>query len=150
MGELIQPWHIAVLIMVFGLFFLLPLIFYILTLQRALEKCAPSSRSFSPEMLWLLVVPLVNLVWHFMVVIGMAKSLENEFRRRNAPGIEPLPGQSIGIAMCVCAACSIVPLLGFLAAIAYLILWIIYWVRIAEFSRVLSMLPEPALTNRTK
>jgi cytochrome c biogenesis protein CcdA len=149
MGDLLQPWHIIVLMMVFGLFFLLPYIFYILTLQRALEKCAPTSRNISPGMVWLLLIPLFNLVWHFLVVLGMAKSLENEFRRRNAPSVEPLPGQSIGIAMCVCACCCIIPILGFFAALAHFILWIIYWVKIAEFSRTLSMLPEPMSSTPT-
>jgi hypothetical protein len=112
-------------------------------LQRTLEKCAPSSRAISPGSLWLLLVPLFNLIWHFLVVTGMAKSLGNEFRRRNAPVPDPTPGQTIGMAMCICCVCGIIPLLGFLASLAYLVLWIMYWVKIADYSRILSELPEP-------
>jgi hypothetical protein len=93
-------------------------------------------------MLWLLLVPVVNLVWHFFVVNGMAKSLSNEFRARNMPNMDPNPGQSIGIAMCVCAACGIIPVLGFFAGIAYLVLWVVYWAKIAEFSRILEQVPS--------
>jgi hypothetical protein len=88
-------------------------------------------------MLWLLLIPLVGLIEHFFVVIGLAKTLSNEFRTRNIPNMEPLPGQSIGIAMCVCGACGIIPLIGLFASLAGFVLWIIYWAKIAEFSRVL-------------
>jgi len=142
MGDLLQPWHLLVLFAVFGVLFLLPKIFYILTLQRALEKCAPTSRTLSPGLTWLLLLPFFNLVWHFIVVTGMAKSLENEFRRRNLPNADPLPGQSIGLAMCICAVCCVIPILGFLAALGYLVLWVIYWIKIVEYSRTLSELPE--------
>jgi len=57
--------------------------------------------------------------------------------------MDPMPGQSIGIAMCVCGACGIIPLLGFFGAFAYLVLWIIYWAKIAEFSRILDQVPMP-------
>jgi hypothetical protein len=80
-------------------------------------------------------------VWHFFVVKGMAKSLNNEFRARNIPNMDLEPGQPIGIAMCVCGACSIIPLLGLFAALAYVILWIVYWAKIAEFSRMLDRVP---------
>ncbi len=32
--------------------------------------------------MWLLLIPLVNLVWHFFVVLNMAKSLGTEFQKR--------------------------------------------------------------------
>jgi hypothetical protein len=141
MGDLLQPWHLLVLLIVPGFFCLVPAIFYILTLSRALNKCSPASRTLEPGMLWLLLVPFVNLVWHFFVVLGMAKSLSNELRLRNIPVADPTPGQSIGIAMCVCGACTIIPILGIIAALALLVLWIVYWAKIAEFSRILDQTP---------
>lgn len=55
-------------------------IFYVLTLYRALAKCSPASRTMLPEMVWLLLIPLLNLVWNFFVVSALAKSLNAEFR----------------------------------------------------------------------
>ena len=117
--------------------FLVVGILYLLTLSRALNKCSVSSRTIQPGSVWLLLVPLVNLVWQFFVVLGLAKSLGNEFRARNIPSVEPEPGKTIGIGMCVCGACAIIPILGILAGLAQLVLWIIYWVKIAEYSRLL-------------
>jgi type IV pilus assembly protein PilA len=92
-------------------------------------------------MVWLLLVPFVNLVWQFFVVIGLADSLDNEFRARGIPNVEPKPAKSIGIAMCVCGVCAIIPIVGVLAFLAHLVLWIIYWTKIAEFSRRLDLVP---------
>ncbi len=92
-------------------------------------------------MLWLLLVPLVGRVWHFFVVSGMANSLESEFTRRNIPPVAERPGYSIGVAMCVFRVCVFIPGLGILAEFAGLVLWIIYWSKIAEFSRRLETIP---------
>ncbi|HEY1210013.1 MAG TPA: hypothetical protein VGE85_11635 [Terracidiphilus sp.] len=144
MGDLFQPTHLLILMLVFSLFFLLPFIFYILTLTRALTKCSVTSITIEPGMLWLLLVPFVNMVWHFFVVIGLAKTLSNEFKMRNITNMEPMPGQSIGIAMCVCGACGIIPLIGLFASLAGFVLWIVYWAKIAEFSRILDQVPLPS------
>jgi type IV pilus assembly protein PilA len=131
-----------------GLFFvgvfvgiLVLFILYLLTLYRALTKCSISSRTMQPGMVFLLFIPLVNLVWQFFVVIGIADSLDNEFRARRIPNVEPKPGKSIGIAMCICGVCAIIPILGVLAFLVHLVLWIIYWTKIAEFSRRLDQAP---------
>lgn len=144
MGDLIQPWHFVVLGLFVGVcIFLLPMIFYLLTLQKALSKCTPGFRSPDPGMVWLLLIPVFNLIWQFIVVTGIGKSLASEYARRGIPSPEPFPGQSIGLAMCICSCCCIIPILGILAGLAYLVLWIIYWIKIAEFSRVLDMPPVP-------
>jgi hypothetical protein len=116
-------------------------VLYILTLSRVLNKCSESSRTIQPGTLWLLLIPFVNLIWHFFVVLGMAKSLGNEFRSRNMLNVEPEPGKSIGIGMCVCGACAVIPLLGFLAGLAHIVLLIIYWIKINEYSRLLDRAP---------
>jgi len=140
MGLFFHPVHMA-MFFCFGLLFLIPAIFYLLTLQNALARCAPTSRTMEPGMVWLLIIPLVHLIFGFFVVIALAKSLGNEFRLRGIPFPDPLPGQTIGMAMCICACCSIIPIIGFLAAPAAFVLWIIYWIKIAGFSRMLSYPP---------
>jgi hypothetical protein len=92
-------------------------------------------------MVWLLLVPLFNLVWSFLVVSALADSLSNEFRLRNIPTVDPKPGKTIGTAMAVCGACSVVPFLNVLTLPAHLVLWIVYWVKIANFSRRLGLSP---------
>lgn len=121
----------------FCLVFLVVAIFYLLTLSKALAKCSPATRTMQPAMVWLLLIPLFNLIWNFLVVMALAKSLGAEFKARNIPE-EALPGQTIGMAMAVCTACSIIPLINFIAAPVQFVLWIVYWVKIAGFSSKLS------------
>ena len=117
---------------------------YIAFLGVVLRKCSSSSRTMSPNSVWYLLVPLVGIVWNFFVVSKLADSLGNEFKLRNIPTSEPKPGKSIGMAMAVCGACMVIPFVNALAILPELILWIIYWVKIADFSRRLDS--SPALT----
>jgi hypothetical protein len=106
----------------FVLFFLLipltiiPGIFYVLTLYRALTRCAPESRVMEPGLVWLLFVPL---------------------RRRGAAARRDT-GRGLGLAMSILACAGFVPLLGILGGLACLVCWILYWVRIADLSRRLA------------
>ena len=148
MGDLLQPWHLIVLLFVACLF-LLPTILYVLTLTKTLNKCSAPSISLDSGMLWLLLVPFVNIVWHFFVVLGMTKTLTAEFRRRNIPTTDQMLGNSIGLAMCICGACVIIPFVGFVAWPVRIVLWIIYWTKIAACSRLLDQVPAPTVDLRT-
>ncbi|MDE1156229.1 MAG: hypothetical protein PW735_10945 [Acidobacteriaceae bacterium] len=130
---------IMVFVFVFIGIFLIPKIFYLLTLQNALKKCAPQSRTMEPPLVWLFMIPVVDIVFHFFIVLALSKSLRNEFSRRGVPGVEAEPGQALGIAMAVSACCMVVPFLGTLACIAYFILWVLYWVKIASYSKMLDV-----------
>jgi len=133
-----------------GLFFvifailILPMVFFLLTLQRALSKCSPANRTMSPGLVWLQIIPFFGFIWQFFVVFAVANSLDNEFAARRIQE-EPKPGQSLGLAMCITRVCTVIPFLGIFAAIASLVLWIIYWVKIAGFSRKLDYLPAAPL-----
>ncbi len=125
------------------LIFLVPAIFFILTLQRAFERCAPAHRAMTPGLVWLLLIPLFNLIWNFMVVTNLAKSLEREYRSRNIPA-QLESAKSIGLAWAILSCCSIIPVLGLLAALAGFVVWIVYWVKIAGLSKaLLAPIAEP-------
>ena len=123
---------LVIMLIVFAIA-LIPAICYILTLQKALNRCSPENRAMAPGMVWLMLVPLLNIVWHFFVVINVAKSLGAEFQKRGIAE-EPEPGKKIGLIMCILACCGIIPLLGILCSLGALVCWIIYWVKIAGFS----------------
>ena len=122
---------------------LIPAIFYALTLQKALNRCSPENRAMAPGMVWLLFIPLFNLVWHFFVVLNLAKSLGAEFQKRGIAE-EPQPGKTIGLVMCILACCGWIPILGILTGLGTLVCWIVYWVKIAGFSGKLAAAAAPA------
>jgi hypothetical protein len=117
--------------------FLIPFIFYLLTLQKALTRCSPENRAMNPGMVWLMFIPLFGLVWQFLIVINVAKSLGAEFQKRGMAE-EPQPGKTLGMAMCILSCCGIIPFLGILCSLGALVCWIMYWVKIAGFSAKLA------------
>ncbi len=129
----------GVMLVVF-LILMIPMIFYCLTLSKTLKRCSPESRAMRPGMVWLMLIPLVNVVWHFFVVINMAKSLGAEFKKRNIAE-DPQPGRTIGLATCILTCCGLIPVVNMFSGIATLVCWIIYWVKIAGLSAKIATPP---------
>jgi hypothetical protein len=127
------------------LLMLVPGVFYILTLRSTLLKCAPESRTIDPGKIWLLLIPIFNLGWHFVVVLSMGTSLRNECARRGIRTKDPEPGKMLGLATCILLACCFVSPFGLFLALAGLNCWIIYWIRISGYSRALGELPQQAV-----
>ena len=132
---------------------------YMRSLQRALRLCSPEARIISPESMSLLLIPVLRTFLHFGVVDGLAASLEKEFKRRNLPNAPSKPGRMLGLVMCLlpvlCAfaigiairlalVTTKTVLIAWLAgtgavlALAGVVVWIAYWVKIAGYSRRLA------------
>ena|SRR5690242_14728159 len=86
---------------IFGLItlglFLIPAIFFLLTLQNTLRAISPENRRMPPSNVWLLFIPLFNLVWQFIVVDRISQSIGAECARLNIPVTDPKPTYSIGL-----------------------------------------------------
>jgi hypothetical protein len=111
-------------------------VLYVLTLRRALLRCAPQNRAVEPDTAWLLFIPLFNLFWAFVLYPRISESLEREFRRRGLP-IEANPAKSLGLSLAILHACSAVPLVNIVTGLPTLIVWILYWSKISGYSRQL-------------
>jgi heme/copper-type cytochrome/quinol oxidase subunit 2 len=129
---------VALLVLVGVIISLAITIFFILTLQKALNRCSPENRAMQPGMIWLMLIPLFNIVWIFFVVINISKSLSAEFTKRGIAS-DPEPGKTLGLAYAILAICSAIPLVGFLAGIGCLVCFIMYWVKIAGYSKQLEL-----------
>ena len=128
-------------------------IFYLITLQKALNRVAPHNRLMEPGMVWLMLIPCVNIVWQFVVAIRVPDSLRNEFRERGQDDGSDY-GKSIAIAQAVIGIVSTVisngarggnrqvaaagNLLGGLLSLVGLVLLIVFWVKVAAYSRRLA------------
>lgn len=112
-------------------------IFYLLTLQNTLKAISSENRKMDPSQVWLVFIPLFGLVWQFIMINRISDSLKAEFAERGIPSAEDRPGYSLGITYCILLVCGIVPVLGGLASLGGLIVWIIYWVKMNEFKNLL-------------
>jgi hypothetical protein len=121
---------------------LLPAVFYILTVRRALHQCAAESRAMAPDSVWFLLIPVFGLFWHFYVVTSLSKSLSREFQRRGIAG-PPAPGLTLGLAVCILGVITLLPLPVFriLAAIAALVCWVLYWIQVGDLTAKLTAPP---------
>ena len=86
-----------------------------------------------PANIWLLFIPLFNLVWIFFVVIKVSESIKLEFESRGMAEEHDF-SKGLGIGYAACNAAGIIPVVGVLASIAGLVMWIIYWVKIKGYS----------------
>jgi hypothetical protein len=125
--EIILVTGVLVLILI------IPFVFYLITLQKTLEAISPENRKMAPGQVWLLFIPLFNLIWQFIVVNSIADSIAAECRKLNITTNEARPTAGIGIAKCVLSVCGLIPYLGSLCSVASIICWIIYWVKVAEY-----------------
>ncbi len=133
---IIGPQEIIVILIVVAVIFgisLIPMIFFLLTLQNTLNAVSFENRKMEPGLVWLSLIPLFGMVWQFIVVDRMAGSLQAEFAKRGIATEEARPGNSIGLAYCILFCCSLIPFLGYITSIAGLICWIIYWIRINDY-----------------
>jgi hypothetical protein len=114
--------------------FLIPAIFFLLTLQNTLKSISQENRKMPPSNVWLMFIPLFNIVWQFIMVDKIAQSIAAECARLNIPVKENKPTYGIGLAWNICNFFTIIPIIGGLAS---LITFIIYWVKVSEYKKLI-------------
>ncbi|MBE7171175.1 MAG: hypothetical protein INR73_11325 [Williamsia sp.] len=53
-------------------------IFYLITLQATFDAISPENREMPSGNVWLLLIPLFGLYWHFVIVHKLAESIKAE------------------------------------------------------------------------
>ena len=92
-GELTTSFIIAMII---------SLLFYIGflgLLQRTLNCVAKERRTISPWLVWVMLIPFLNLILQFFIVAEISDSLRAEFTHRKSEIKEDRPGYDIGLLM---------------------------------------------------
>jgi hypothetical protein len=56
-----------------------------------------------PGLVWLLLIPVFNYVWWFVLVVNLSRSLAGEFHKRGI-AVGKNPGRAIGLTVCILAA----------------------------------------------
>lgn len=119
-----------------------PGILYLRTLSNVLKKCSTQNRKMPPNQVWLLLIPLFNLVWQFFVMPKVSDSLRKEYRERNISFKGDL-GETVGLFFCISICIHILATASGTAfmIIPTIVLWIMHWVKVSGFSEVLSRTP---------
>ena len=133
-------------IFVFFAFFLVVSIFYYMLLQKTMNRVSEANRPFPGGLVWLGFIPAVGPIWVIVYAILLSLAIKKDFIAAGRPdhndGALPF---SIGQA--VCLGLTIIPILGAVAAIVYLVLWIMYWVKIAALKDKMPVRPLVSQTS---
>ena len=136
MGKL-NFFEIILILIVLGIM-IIPQIFYLITLQKTINEISPENRKMEPNQVWLYLVPIFGLIWQFIMVDNIGISLQAEFQKRNITVKEEKPGYRVGMIYCILFCCTIIPVVGIFAGLVGFIFWIIYWVKINNFKKILA------------
>ncbi len=119
--------------LVFIPIFFLTAIFFLLTLQKTLQAVSPENRRMPPSNVWLMFIPLFNIVWQFIMVDKISQSLAAECAKLSIPTKDTKPTYNIGLAWNICNTLSFIPFVG----LAALVTFILYWVKVSEFKTLM-------------
>ncbi len=135
--------------------FVIPGILFFLAQQRILQVINPENREMSPGSVWLQLIPGFGLVWQFIVVTRIARSVSKEMTSKMGEaildnsqvqiiGTDESPTYTIGIAYCILTTAGVIinystrhssaylALFGSLFVLTGMVCWIIYWVRLVN------------------
>jgi hypothetical protein len=113
-----------------------PIYFYITNLQGLLSKISEKNRMIHPDQLWYLLVPVVNIVYHFIVVDKINSSLKREFADHQSVYTDTNFTYRSGIAMCLFTC--LIPFFTYAGVVA-LVFWILYWIKTADMKDQLTL-----------
>jgi len=114
---------------------------YMLTLQKALSRVSPRNRLMEPGQVWLNLIPCFNIVWMFITVSRVSDSLKHEFTDLDLDDRSDY-GKTIGLLYLAFNFGGIIPILGIVLGIASLVMFIVYWVKIAGYSGQLAQIDQ--------
>ena len=135
---------LMVQIVVIGIGFLVGLaiqILFFLTLSKCLKRCDQRNRHMEPGEVWLGLIPCFNWYWNFQLAARIDKSLRDEFRDRGLRRHDDYGGKP-GHTWALMTVLSLIPCVNYVTSVIALIYFIIYWVKIAGFSKELAEGPS--------
>lgn len=116
-----------------------PVIFYLLSLQKTLRLAGPNNRRMRPGQVWLNLIPVFNLGWHLYTVLKISETLAVTIGKQSGDG-----GRALGIITSLLAIGCLLPGYRNGFAIATLIAWIAYWVKITGYNVYMQRQLNPA------
>jgi hypothetical protein len=124
--------------------FVLPAL-YLNSLRKTLLLINLKNRTIDPNYVWFMFIIFFNLYYNFKLVSSIASSLSNEFSDRNIAVDEKRPGETIGFINSIFLVLWFInaftkfdpEAINFILSLGALITWIIYWVKIRKYKKLL-------------
>jgi len=106
-----------------------PVIFYLLSLQKTLRLAGKENQRMRPGLIWLNLIPVFNLGWHFYTVLKISETLTARLGKQAGDG-----GRALGVITSLLIIGCLLPSYRNWFALATLVLWVAYWVKITGYN----------------
>jgi len=117
--------------------FILPAIFFLITLQNTLKAISSENRKMPSANVWLLCIPLFNFYWQFIVVNKIPQAIALECGKLQIPVKETKPTYSLGLSWNICYILFLIPVIKSWIAIVLIIIWILYWIKVNQYRKLI-------------
>ena len=117
--------------------FILPVVFFVITLQNTLNAISPENRKMPFANVWLLFIPLFNFYWQFVVVNKIAQSIALECEKLQIPVKETKPTYNLGLSWNICYILFLIPIARLWMSIILMITWILYWIKVSQYKKLI-------------
>ena len=97
--------------------------------STALRRLPPEHQLMKPEQAWLLLIPIFNLFWNFVICTKAPRSFKSFYDSQGRTDVGDC-GYGVGLAYAICSVASAAPIVICLAGPASLVLLILFIVRI--------------------
>jgi uncharacterized membrane protein len=112
-------------------------VFICYVLYQAAQKVPSGYQTLAPASVFLLLVPLLNMVWLFVVVIKLSESYQKYFAAQQRTDTGDC-GRAVGLAWAIASVCVVVPLVNVMAVPASLVLMILYLVKVSALKQLVT------------
>jgi len=117
--------------------FILPTVFFVITLQNTLKAISPENRKMPFANVWLLFIPFFNFYWQFVVVNKIAESIALECEKLQIPVKETKPTYNLGLSWNICYILFLIPIARLWMSIILMITWILYWIKVNQYKKLI-------------
>ncbi|OHX12473.1 hypothetical protein [Chromobacterium sphagni] len=118
-------------------------IFYYLTLHQTMDSVSEINRPLAGGLIWLALIPFVGAIWYMVYIILLSRALKRELAQRGLAGDG---AAGISLALVILLALCFVPYANLIAFIPALVLWLMHWVKMAGYRKLLQT-AQPVLAT---
>src|SRR4051812_14601753 len=106
-------------------------------LYGCFNRIPPQHRTLEPGLVWLLLIPLVPIVWNFFVFQRLPESYQRYFHSIGRTDVGDC-GKTIGLWYSIALACSVVPCVNYITFPAALVLLIVFLVKAMSLKNMIA------------
>ncbi len=115
--------------------FSIPFILFCLSVQNTLKAIKPANRKLPVFAGWLLLIPVFDVIWQFVMAVRLSQSIESELNDNGI--VKKRPTFYAGIALAIVQVCAYIPYLNDYMKYIWFVCFFVYWAGIAEYKRKL-------------